>query len=183
MPDCEQKHCPYCGHSLPTGTSFCLHCCKRLVQTRRPLNRKPFPGALPLSAGALLLAGCVLTVLLVRESPSGLPVGAASQPPSASQAPSENSASGGLTPPAEPPSQLSFSGSEASVSPSPPHSVSGSAPASSSSTGSSAVINRTGYYGEVVTNAYRLEQAIKSLIDPPATDCPPRRRAALSAFP
>lgn len=82
MPDCEQKHCPYCGHPLPPGTSFCLHCCKRLVQTRRPLNRKPFPGALPLSAGALLLAGCVLTVLLVREPPSGLPVGAVSQPPS-----------------------------------------------------------------------------------------------------
>lgn len=165
MPDCEQKHCPYCGHPLPPGTSFCLHCCKRLVQTRRPLNRKPFPGALPLSAGALLLAGCVLTVLLVREPPSGLPVGAVSQPPSsASQAPSENSASGSLTPPAEPPSQPSFSGSEASVSPSPPHSVSGSAPASSSSTGSSVTINRTGYYGEVVTNAYRLEQAIKSLI-------------------
>ena len=131
MPEREQKHCPYCGHPLPPGTSFCLHCCKRLVQTRRPLNRKPFPGALPLSTGALLLAGCVLTVLLVREPPSGLPVGVASQPPSsASLAPSENSTSGSLTPPAEPPSQPSFSGSEASVPSSPPQSVSGSAPAS-----------------------------------------------------
>ena len=163
MPDFEQKHCPYCGHPLPPGVSFCLHCCKRLVQTRRPLNRKPFPGALPLSVGALLLAGCVLTALLVRERPSGLPVGAASQPPSASLAPSENSASGSL-PMSAPSSRPPFSGSEASVPSGPPHSVSSSAPGPSSSAGSSAVINRTGYYGEAVTNAYRLEQAIKAAI-------------------
>ena len=162
MPDCEQKNCPYCGHPLPPGTSFCLHCCKRLVQTHRPLNRKIRPGIVSLTAAALLLAGCVLTALSVRNTPSSLPAGPTSHlPPPA-----------GGTQPKPGPADSSAPLAAASLGPPPADSAASSpsgqpAPSAADSLpspASSAVINRTGYYGEVVTNAYRLEQAIKSLI-------------------
>lgn len=53
MPDCEQKHCPYCGHSLPTGTSFCLHCCKMARPNPPAVESKAVSrGAAPLRRGA-----------------------------------------------------------------------------------------------------------------------------------
>lgn len=164
MPDCEQKHCPYCGHPLPPGTSFCLHCCKRLVQTRRPLNRKPFPGAPPLSAGALLLAGCVLTVRLFgSRRPASrrgrLTATILRQPGSVrKQRVRQLDPAGGAAIPA-----VVFGLRSVCFAQSPSFRIWLRARFLVID-GSSATINRTGYYGEVVTNAYRLEQAIKSLI-------------------